>query len=56
MPLLRAFDSPPFVVVDEVLDFVKQTLEVSEFSHRMCQAQNGLQGLSFIHSHNVAHR
>lgn len=56
MPLLRAFDSPPFIVVDEVLGFVKQTLEVSELSHRICEAQNGPQGLSFIHSHNVAHR
>lgn len=29
MPLLRAFDDPPFYAVEEVLDFVRQTLEVS---------------------------
>ena len=28
MPLLRRFNTPPFDRVDEVLDFVKQTLEV----------------------------
>ena len=28
MPLLRSFDDPPFEAVGEVLDFVKQTLEV----------------------------
>lgn len=29
MPLLRAFNEPPFVYVDEVVDFVHQTLEAS---------------------------
>lgn len=29
MPLLRRFDDPPFVVVSEVVEFMKQTLEVS---------------------------
>ena len=29
MPLLRPFDEPPFFCVDEVLDFMKQILEVS---------------------------
>ena len=29
MPLLRFFNDPPFVFVDEVLDFIQQTLEVS---------------------------
>lgn len=28
MPLLRPFDKPPFFSVDEMLDFMKQTLEV----------------------------
>ena len=28
MPLLRQFDDPPFFAVDEVLDFMRQTLEV----------------------------
>ncbi|THH15986.1 hypothetical protein EUX98_g9373 [Antrodiella citrinella] len=40
MPYLRQFNDPPFEVVEEVLDFIKQTLE----------------GLAFIHSHGVAHR
>ncbi|KAL5513542.1 hypothetical protein ACEPAH_3941 [Sanghuangporus vaninii] len=40
MPFLRAFNEPPFVYVDEVVDFVRQTLE----------------GLVYIHSQNVAHR
>ena len=29
MPLFRWFDDPPFYTVDEVLDFVRQTLEVT---------------------------
>ncbi len=28
MPLLRPFHHPPFVFVDEVTDFIRQTLEV----------------------------
>ncbi|KAL5531073.1 hypothetical protein ACEPAG_3949 [Sanghuangporus baumii] len=40
MPLLRAFNEPSFAYVDEVVDFVRQTLE----------------GLVYIHSHNVVHR
>ena len=28
MPLVRRFDNPPFFAVDEVLDFMRQTLEV----------------------------
>ncbi|KAI5120181.1 hypothetical protein M0805_002649 [Coniferiporia weirii] len=40
MPLLRPLDKPSFNSVDEVIDFVRQTLE----------------GLIFIHSQNVAHR
>ncbi|KAL5513758.1 hypothetical protein ACEPAH_4159 [Sanghuangporus vaninii] len=40
MPLLKSFDDPSFSSVDEVIDFMKQTL----------------QGLSFMHSKGVAHR
>ncbi|THH21618.1 hypothetical protein EUX98_g8323 [Antrodiella citrinella] len=40
MPYLRPFNDPPFEVVEEVMDFIRQTLE----------------GLSFIHSQGVAHR
>ncbi|OCB92195.1 hypothetical protein A7U60_g417 [Sanghuangporus baumii] len=40
MPLLRRFNSPSFRTVNEVIDFVKQTLE----------------RVAFIHSKNIAHR
>ncbi|KAH8111759.1 kinase-like domain-containing protein [Phellopilus nigrolimitatus] len=40
MPLLRRFNDPEFEHVDEVVDFVRQTLE----------------GLVYMHSQNVAHR
>ncbi|KAH7890107.1 kinase-like domain-containing protein [Phlebopus sp. FC_14] len=40
MPLLRRFDDPPFTTIKESVDFVYQTL----------------QGLTFMHEHNVAHR
>ncbi|KLO08634.1 hypothetical protein SCHPADRAFT_944281 [Schizopora paradoxa] len=40
MPVLRFFNDPPFVFVDEVLDFIQQTLE----------------GLVFLHRVGVAHR
>ena len=28
MPLFRLFDEPPFVSIDEVVEFIRQTLEV----------------------------
>ncbi|KII88221.1 hypothetical protein PLICRDRAFT_110166 [Plicaturopsis crispa FD-325 SS-3] len=40
MPLLRPFDDPDFCFVGEVIDFIGQTL----------------QGLTFIHDQNIAHR
>ncbi|KAL5513743.1 hypothetical protein ACEPAH_4143 [Sanghuangporus vaninii] len=40
MPLFRPFDEPPFFNVEEVLDFMKQTLE----------------GLTFMHKLGIAHR
>ncbi|KAL5492960.1 hypothetical protein ACEPAI_4408 [Sanghuangporus weigelae] len=40
MPVLRKFNSPPFVTVSEVVDFFRQTLE----------------GIAFMHRMNVAHR
>ena len=58
-PLLRKFNDPPFATVDEVVDFVLQTLEVSLFlkitvftAHTICCAQ----GLAYMHEHRVAHR
>ncbi|TDL15597.1 hypothetical protein BD410DRAFT_902496 [Rickenella mellea] len=40
MPVLRKFNNPPFYNVDEVLNFIEQTLE----------------GISFMHENGVAHR
>ncbi|KAH7887371.1 kinase-like domain-containing protein [Phlebopus sp. FC_14] len=40
MPLLRRFNDPPFTIIKESVEFVDQTL----------------QGLTFMHQHNVAHR
>ncbi|THH20521.1 hypothetical protein EUX98_g8565 [Antrodiella citrinella] len=40
MPYLRPFDDPPFEIVEEIMDFIHQTLE----------------GLCFIHEQEVAHR
>ncbi|CAG8603300.1 16589_t:CDS:2, partial [Acaulospora colombiana] len=40
MPLLRAFNDPPFVTVAEVIDFVDQMV----------------QGIEYMHEQNVAHR
>ncbi|OCH90633.1 hypothetical protein OBBRIDRAFT_776568 [Obba rivulosa] len=40
MPFLREMESPPFAVVDEVVDFADQILE----------------GLAFLHEQRVAHR
>ncbi|TCD66663.1 hypothetical protein EIP91_001081 [Steccherinum ochraceum] len=40
MPYLRRFDDPPFEAVQEVMDFIQQTLE----------------GLCYIHGQRVAHR
>ena len=36
MPLLREFDDPPFYAVEEVVDFVRQTLEVRLPLLRLC--------------------
>ncbi|KAA1478170.1 hypothetical protein DENSPDRAFT_845355 [Dentipellis sp. KUC8613] len=40
MPLLREYDSPPFITVGEAVDFFGQIME----------------GLAFMHEHNTAHR
>ncbi|KAJ3556602.1 hypothetical protein NM688_g1935 [Phlebia brevispora] len=40
LPLLRAFNDPPFLSVGEVLEFCRQICE----------------GLDYIHEHNIAHR
>ena len=59
MPLLRIYNSPGFDSVDEILDFVRQTLQVSfftdAFSVSVVQACLS-QGLIYMHALNVAHR
>lgn len=57
MPLLRAFNDPPFVFIYEVTDFIRQTLEVctvhiTGLIHSLIYRQ----GLLFIHHQSVAHR
>ncbi len=57
MPLLRHFDDPRFLYVEEVVDFVRQTLEVRNDP----QISTGVilirvQGLAFLHEVGVAHR
>jgi hypothetical protein len=57
MPFLCKFDRPPFTFVDEVLDFVEQTLVVSTFTvqyqHRRLTM---IKGLSFLHENRIVHR
>ena len=58
MPFLRLTDNPPFEVVDEVLDFADQILEV-RLGHESDEVVSSLmhcQGLVFMHSRGVAHR
>ena len=59
MPFLRLTDNPCFEVVEEVLDFADQILEVrlkhdSELAK--LSSLTHCQGLVFMHSHGVAHR
>ncbi len=58
MPVLRFFNDPPFVFVDEALDFIQQSLEVRflaffwhKYVTRLC-----FKGLAFLHRVGVAHR
>ncbi len=58
VPFLRYVDDPAFDCVGSILDCVEQLLEVGSSMHRSgrlaltCQF---LQGLVFLHEHNVAH-
>jgi serine/threonine protein kinase len=59
MPLLRKFDDPPFGTVGEVVDFVRQMLQVIQIlGIRRDQPLKYIcsQGIIFIHNLNVAHR
>ena len=60
MPLLRPFDDPPFASVDEVLDCIRQLLEVGITPRLMgmfdIQPNLRIQGLVYLHDLDVAHR
>jgi serine/threonine protein kinase len=60
MPLLRAFNDPPFAAVEEVVDFVDQILQVHftlSLSPRLPFSNIHLsQGIEFMHLNGVAHR
>lgn len=60
MPLLRPFDDPPFASVDEVLDCIRQLLEVGITPRMMgmfdIQPNLRIQGLVYLHDLDVAHR
>ncbi len=56
MPLLREFNDPPFVYVEEVVDFVRQTLEVHISSSYFISFLIAFQGLGFLHEASIAHR
>ncbi|RDB17255.1 hypothetical protein Hypma_001975 [Hypsizygus marmoreus] len=48
MPLLRPFDDPEFVFVGEVVDFVTQILEGTEYMHRKLVAHCDLTGVNIM--------
>jgi hypothetical protein len=58
MPFLRLTDNPPFEVVEEVLDFADQILEVrlGLWFDKVVSSLTYCQGLVFMHSRGVAHR
>ncbi len=56
MPLLREFYDPPFEVVSEAVDFMKQTLTVSSIGVvNLRDVPNFTQGLEFMRRSGVAH-
>ena len=55
MPLLLRFDDPPFVFVEEVSDFVRQTLEVCVSIMSIFDSLTLIsKGLAFLHQCGVA--
>ena len=58
MPFLRLIDRPAFDLVEEMVDFIDQILEVRGgvrlHVHSLCT--HDAQGLVFMHEHGVAHR
>ena len=57
MPFLRPCNNPEFATVGDVIEFVDQTLEVGVPTVESAPyVLIIVQGLAFMHSHNVAHR
>ena len=48
MPYLLAFDKPDFVFVDEVIDFMNQTLEVFTLVARIHSSSKARSGLDIL--------
>lgn len=58
MPMLREFYDPPFEVVSEAVDFMKQALTVStslSFISHIYAIRCVFKGLDFLHRSRVAH-
>lgn len=58
-PHLQPCNDPPFEVIDEVLDFIKQTLDVRSAYNTSTPSSSQLmilQGLRFLHDQGVAYR
>ena len=57
MPYLRPFNDPEFIIVGDAVDFVSQMLEVRGPTTAADSIMlKRVQGLAFMHSHNVVHR
>ncbi len=59
MPMLRVHDDPRFDTIGEAVEFFRQMFEVSTFPilDPVGRVLNQvMEGLQFMHSHNVAHR
>ncbi len=57
MPYLRPFNDPEFYNIGELVDFIDQTMEVSQPKPTpIAWILRHLQGLAFMHRHRVAHR
>lgn len=57
LPLLRRFDRPPFINVEEVVDFIQQTLEVRRlWIYCLYVLTFAVKGLAFLHKRGIAHR
>ena len=57
MPMLRAFNNPPFKAVGEAVEFFRQLFEVClAVLNLHASFDSDLQGLQFMHECHVAHR